>query len=181
MAQPTTYQRVTSASDYDGSAGPISQLYDGVDDGMATAAFSAGTLTSGMDCMIVVRRDSAAAGVLFGTVAGKLIGYFESAGWGGSIQGCGTPTVLVDGVQVAGGTGVTGGELHSALTVGNVHIFEAQNLDLSSWTALAFSEFSGYLFNGARGDIMLYPSTASPADKAAARQWLADYYGVTLA
>jgi hypothetical protein len=46
----------TDATDF-----PIFQKYDGVDDGMATAAFTAGTLTSAMDCMIAVRRDSAAA------------------------------------------------------------------------------------------------------------------------
>jgi hypothetical protein len=46
---------------YDGTGYPVCQLYDGVDDGMATAAFPAGTLIDGMDCMIAVRRDSAAA------------------------------------------------------------------------------------------------------------------------
>ena len=50
------YQRVGAASDYDASAGPTYLKFDGVDDGMATASFSAGTLTSGMDCMIAVRR-----------------------------------------------------------------------------------------------------------------------------
>ena len=37
-----------------------------------------------------------------------------------------------------------------------------------------------YLFPGPRGDTLLYPSPASTEDKDAARQWLADYYGVTL-
>jgi hypothetical protein len=45
-----------------------------------------------------------------------------------------------------------------------------------------FGNYGGgsWQLNGAHGDIMLYPSTASTEDKDAARQWLADYYGVTL-
>jgi hypothetical protein len=41
------YQRVNTASDYDASSSfpTYAQLYDGVDDSMATAAFAAGTLT----------------------------------------------------------------------------------------------------------------------------------------
>jgi hypothetical protein len=58
---------------------------------------------------------------------------------------------------------------------------EFRGLDLSSWTSLNFSAYFGLNFTGARGDIMLYPSTASTADKDAARQYLADKYGVTLA
>jgi hypothetical protein len=61
------------------------------------------------------------------------------------------------------------------------HILEFRGLDLSAWTAAGFGYYaSGYSFTGARGDIFLYPSTASTEDKDAARQWLADYYGVTL-
>ena len=39
----------------------------------------------------------------------------------------------------------------------------------------------GFKVVGARGDFMLFESTASTADKDAARQYLADKYGVTLA
>ena len=81
---------------------------------------------------------------------------------------------------LAGGTAVTRGTLHTALTVGDVHILEFRGLDLSTWTSSGFGLYTGYLLNGPRGDILLYPSTASTTDKDAARQWLADYYGVTL-
>ena len=170
---------------YDSAGYPIFQLYDGVDDGMATAAFAAGTLTSSMDCMIVVRRDSAGACVagLYNGIADatKFFGMAESgSGSGGVGSGAGTPTVWVDGTQLAGGTAVTRGTLHTALTVGDVHILEFRGLDLSTWTSSGFGLYTGYLLNGPRGDILLYPSTASTTDKDAARQWLADYYGVTL-
>jgi hypothetical protein len=88
--------------------------------------------------------------------------------------------VWVDGVQLSGGTAVTRGTLHTALTVGDYHILEFRGLDLSTWTAAGFGLYTSYVFPGPRGDILLYPSTASTEDKDAARQWLADYYGVTL-
>ena len=167
------------------SGAPIAQLYDGVDDGMATAAFAAGTLIDGMDCLIPVRRDSAAscvAGLYNGVAdATKFFGMAESASGSGCVgSGAGTPTVWVDNTQLTGGTAVTRGTLHTALTVGDWHILEFRNLDLSTWTAAGFGLYTSYVFPGPRGDIMFYPSTASTEDKDAARQWLADYYGVTL-
>jgi hypothetical protein len=115
---------------YSSTGFPIAQLYDGVDDGMATATFTAGTLIDGMDCMIVVRRDSAAACVagLYNGIADatKFFGMAESgSGSGGVGSGAGTPTVWVDGTQLAGGTAVTRGTLHTALTVGDVHILSS--------------------------------------------------------
>ncbi len=170
------YQRVNTASDYDASAAPLYWKFDGVDDGMATAAFSTGTLINGMDCQIPVRLDSAAATYLISDTGSR--GFFEWASGDTSRPdvGAGTPTYLVDGVAVT----ATKGALFTALTAGDWHILEARGLDLSTWTALEVSSLVSYRLNGPRGDILLYPSTASTADKDAARQWLADYYGVTL-
>ncbi len=170
---------------YDATGYPIFQKYDGTDDGMATATFAAGTLINGMDCMIAVRRDSAAACVagLYNGIADatKFFGMAESASGSGCVgSGAGTPTVWVDNAQLTGGTAVTRGTLHTALTVGDYHILEFRGLDLSTWTAAGFGLYTSYVFPGARGDILLFPSTASTEDKDAARQWLADYYGVTL-
>ena len=181
----TDYQAVLSNGSTYATDFPIFQKYDGVDDGMATAAFSAGTLTSAMDCMIAVRRGSAAscvAGLYNGIAdATKFFGMAESASGSGCVgSGAGTPTVWVDNTQLTGGTAVTRGTLHTALTVGDWHILEFRNLDLSTWTAAGFGLYTSYVFPGPRGDIMLYPSTTSTEDKDAARQWLADYYGVTL-
>lgn len=166
---------------YDSAGYPVFQLYDGVDDGMATAAFSAGTLINGMDCLIAVRRDSAAS-LIAGLISPQgWFGFALNAPGGVCFSGCGSPTVFVDNVQLSGGTSVDRATLDTALTVGDAHILEFRDLDLSAWTQATFGNLSGvYLFNGARGDILLYPSTASTEDKDAARQWLADYYGVTL-
>jgi hypothetical protein len=182
----TPYQSVPGdGSTYDSTGITPFQLYDGTDDGMATAAFSAGTLTSAMDCMIPVRRDSGAACVagLYNGIADatKFFGMAESASGSGCVgSGAGTPTVWVDGVQLTGGTAVTRGTLHTALTVGDYHILEFRGLDLSTWTASGFGLYTSYVFPGPRGDILLFPSTASTEDKDAARQYLADKYGVTL-
>jgi hypothetical protein len=170
---------------YDATGYPVFQKYDGTDDGMATAAFSAGTLIDGMDCMIAVRLDSAAACVagLYNGIADatQFFGMAESASGSGCVgSGAGTPTVWVDNAQLTGGTAVTRGTLHTALTVGDYHILEFRGLDLSTWTAAGFGLYTSYVFPGARGDILLFPSTASTEDKDAARQYLADYYGVTL-
>jgi hypothetical protein len=169
-----------------------------VDDGMATAAFAAGTLTLGramdcmiavtgagfgMDCLITVRRDSAARVSAFTTASQTPPSSSAWLKWSGSGcvgSGAGTPTVWVDNAQLTGGTAVTRGTLHTALTVGDYHILEFRGLDLSTWTAAGFGLYTSYVFPGARGDILLYPSTASTEDKDAARQYLADYYGVTL-
>ena len=181
-------ERGTTATDYqavpgDGSAYatdfPIAQLYDGVDDGMATAAFSAGTLIDGMDCMIAVRRDSA-GDVMLGLIKGDTTGFFGRVlNWlgGPTAVGCGTPTVFVDGVSVVN----VSSALDAAMTVGDYHILEYRSLDLSGFLGVRYggAEF-GTGLNGARGDIMLFPSTTPTEDKDAARQWLADYYGVTL-
>ncbi|MBK6928890.1 MAG: hypothetical protein IPH15_15765 [Comamonadaceae bacterium] len=136
----TDYQPIlTDGSSYSSTGFPIAQKYDGVDDGMATAAFAAGTLIDGMDCLIPVRRDSAAscvAGLYNGVAdATKFFGMAESASGSGCVgSGAGTPTVWVDNTQLTGGTAVTRGTLHTALTVGDWHILEFRNLDLSTWT-----------------------------------------------
>ena len=180
-----TYQPAVSASSYTATGFPTYQQYNGTNSSMATVAFSAGTLTSAMDCMIAVRRGSAAscvAGLYNGIAdATKFFGMAESASGSGCVgSGAGTPTVWVDNTQLTGGTAVTRGTLHTALTVGDWHILEFRNLDLSTWTAAGFGLYTSYVFPGPRGDILLYPSTASTEDKDAARQYLADYYGVTL-
>ena len=177
-------QTLGPGNTYDATGITPFQLYDGVDDGMATASFAAGTLINGMDCMIAVRRDSgtiAVAGlnnqpqnVFFGI-------YVQDDNVNPDHGGCGTPTTWVDGSQLTGGTSVTRGTLYNALTAGEWHILEYRDLDLSTWTQAFWGNFGATFFvNGARGDIMLFPSPADATDRDAARQYLADKYGVTL-
>jgi hypothetical protein len=180
----TAYQAVVSDADYTATGFPQYLKFDGVDDALSSATFAAGTLTSSMDCLIAVRRDSAAEGVfgLYESPAGtKWFGLAQSGQAFTCFNNCGTPTVFVDAAQLSGGTGVTGDTLNTALTPGGFHILEFRGLNLSAWTAARCGLYTGYALNGARGDIMLYPSTTSTTDKDAARQYLADKYGVTLA
>lgn len=78
-----------------------------------------------------------------------------------------------------GGTAVTRGTLHTALTPGAWHILEFRNLDLSTWTAAGCGLYTSYVLNGAIGKIELFASGQDAArDKARAR--MAAYFGVTL-
>jgi hypothetical protein len=177
------YQQVNTASDYDSTGFPIAQKYNGTNSSMATAAFSAGTLIDGMDCMIAVRRDSNKEFVIL-SGGGNYLGFVNDYAGNATVLGSGAAvTVWVDGAQVAGGVVVTAAALGAALTLGDWHIVEFRNADLSGWVAVAsmyLMSAPGYVANGPRGDILLFPSTASTEDKDAARQYLADYYGVTL-
>ena len=178
----TPYQRVNTASDYDASVAPTYTKYDGIDDALASAPFAAGTLTSGMDCMIAVRRDSAGNAIFaYRPDHSAFFAAAESGSPATANANAGSASIFVDGVQLTGGTSVTRDTLYTALSVGPWHILELRGLNLSAWPSLGIAGFgAGYHLNGAIGDIMLYPSTDSTADKDAARQWLADYYGVTL-
>jgi hypothetical protein len=182
----TPYQPIlTDGSSYSPAGLPTYLKFDGTDDGMATATFAAGTLSNAMDCMIAVRRDSGANAVcgLYESVsdANKVFGIAESGSGSGCVgSGAGTPTVWVDGVQLTGGTAVTRGTLHTALTVGDYHVLEFRGLDLSTWTASGFGLYSSYVLNGAQGGILLFPSSTSTADRDAARTWLGAKVGLTL-
>jgi hypothetical protein len=182
MAGPTTYQRVVDASNYSTAGFPLLRRHDGIDDGTATATFAAGTLTSNMDFFCVVRRESAAAGVLCSkTTTAGYFGYFESGSAatssqaGQNING----TYTVDGVEIPGGVGATAGQLHTALSVGAWHVLEIRNLDLSAFTQLLVSLFSGYNLNGSLGDVVLCPAQTD-AVRAKIRRDLARRFGVTL-
>ena len=179
------YQRVGAASDYTATGFPQYLKFDGVDDALSSATFAAGTLTSSMDCLIAVRRDSTANAVcgLYNAVADatKFFGMAESGSSSGCVgSGAGTPTVWVDGTQLTGGTAVTRGTLHTALTAGAWHILEFRNLDLSTWTKAGCGLYTSYVLKGALGDILLFAS-GQDANRDKARTEMAAYFGVTLA
>ena len=177
------YQRVGAASDYTATGFPAYAKFDGTDDALASATFAAGTLTSSMDCLIAVRRDSAAAAI-FGLVdnhGNKYFGVTDPV----AMTNCyslstGTPTVWVDNIQLSGGTAVTRATLNAALTLGAWHILEFRGLDLSTWTNLGFSNYTGFQTNGALGGIELFAS-GQDANRDKARARMAAYFGVTLA
>ena len=168
---------------YPSTGFPVYQKYDGTDDGMATASFAAGTLTSAMDCMIAVRRRTD-IGVVVGfhrsQGSGQFIAAADPEAWWPATGGAGTPTTWVDGVQLSGGTSTSAGDLYTALTVGDWHVLELRGLDLSAWTDLRFGYYGGtFNFNGALGGILLFPG-GNTAGRDQARAWLAAKVGVTL-
>ena len=61
MAQPTAYQRVTTSTDYDASAGVMALVFDGVDDSLYSAASVDFTSTDKMCVFAGVHKASDAA------------------------------------------------------------------------------------------------------------------------
>ena len=115
------------------ASGPASATLDGIDDGFATAAFAAGTLGADMTLMVPVRRAAATDVVLaFQTSGAGVYCGLAAAGIGAlAYSNAGTPTHLVNGVAVPGGTATTAGQLHTALPVGEWCILEIRNLDMT--------------------------------------------------
>jgi hypothetical protein len=171
------YQRVNTDVDYDTAGFPLAEQFDSIDDGMSTAAFPAGTLTSNMDFFAAVRRDSAAASVLMSVGNANYFGYMEPTGGNASV-GSGTPTFYVDGVLVSAASGGAT-NLHLSMTVGVWHVLEVRNLDLSAWTLLRTGMYPGYCFGGAIHQIILCPAQTD-AKRTQIRQYLAAKVGVTL-
>lgn len=158
-----------------------SELLDGADDGYATAAFSAGTLTSNMDCFIAVKRNSAADTIPCSFDSGT--GHFAKMASGSATSAtgaaAGTPTYFVDSTQVTGGAAVTAGDLHTAMTVGAWHILEVRGLDLSAWTAFRVSLYTAQMLNGNIGGVILCPAQTD-SRRAQIRRWLGNKVGLSL-
>lgn len=86
MAQPTAYQRVTTSTDYDASAGVMALVFDGVDDSMYSAASVDFTSTDKMTVFAGVHKASDAGyGILVETSAdatgGNVGAFFVAAPW----------------------------------------------------------------------------------------------------
>lgn len=174
------YQPVNTASDYP-PVTPQYVKYDGVDDALASATLTAGTLGSNVDAFMVVRRDTAGNVTLGYPTPGATTFFGMAESGSGSVchASVGTPTVWVNGVQLAGGTSVTRGTLHTALTVGDWHVVEFRNLDLSAWTQIGEGGHTGYLINGAMGERLI--ADAMPdATRAKVRTYLGKTVGKVL-
>lgn len=161
------------------TASPIRLDYDGIDDGLSTASFPAGTLSANMDCFIAIRRNGAGSGVIgVGDSTVKVFGYFQASGVGSTIQGCGLAvSTAVNGVAVGGAT-AKGDDLNAVLFPVWA-IYEARNLDLSLWTQLKISGYIGVQLNGSIGPVILCPAQ-SDATRTQIRQALAAAVGVVL-
>ncbi|MES2910632.1 MAG: hypothetical protein V4718_04550 [Pseudomonadota bacterium] len=146
--------------------------FDGTNDAMGTAAFVAGTLTNNMDAFFVVRRGGAGTATLgYDSGATKFFASMESGSAVVAHANAGTPTYLVNGVAVAGGTATTRGQLHTALAVGPFSILEIRNLDLSTWTDFFTGGLASYRLNGGIAGMVICPAQSN-----AKRAEIRDYF-----
>lgn len=137
-------------------AGIYSDLLDGIDDGYASDAFSAGSLSSDMECFIAMKRNSAAKFIpAFLSGGGAYFGVTESGGVDVTSAGAGSPTYLVNGVAVPGGTATTRAQLDTALPVGQWLVLETRGLDLSAWTSFCLGNYGGWPLSGNVGGVIL--------------------------
>lgn len=168
-------------------AGSISSdIFDGVDDGYSTATFVAGTLVSGMDFFIAVKRSSIAKGVLCSmtpTAGTEFFGVYDSAGGAAVATGAGAGAVAtykVNGADLNGGAaGTTRVQLDAALTNGAWVVLEIYGLDLSTWTAFEVAQYTGFPVAAGVGGAILLPAQ-STANRNKLRTWLGAKVGLTL-
>jgi hypothetical protein len=172
--------------EYDVITGISSDFFDATDDGYNTAVFAAGTLVSGMDCFIAIKRSSAVKAVVAShlpSASDKFFAAYDSAGGATTATSAvttGTPTYKVNGVDLNGGAvGTTRVQLDAALTTGSWFVVEIIGLDLSVWTQFSIGEFTGNLLNADIGGVILCP-TQTTANRAALRKWLGAKVGLSL-
>jgi hypothetical protein len=172
------YQRVVSDTDYDTVGFPTSWQFDGVDDGILSAAFSAGTLSASMDCFVAIKRNSDLNSVVTGNPS--VPEYF----------GCYDPTdpisVTASGVGVAFSNFVDGvavantrQALSDALGIGEWHVLEVRDLDLSGWLSANISGYGGWLIDGEVAGYILCESQSTDV-RAQIRRYLGNKVGLTL-
>lgn len=156
-----------------------SDVFDAVDDGYSVAS---GTFGADVDCFVALKRGgtSETKGVMFFDSADEYFGYWQHNGGGTSHSGVGSSiTQYVNGVAIAGGTTPTPIQTSAAIPVGQWCIYEARNLNLSTWAALNIGNYAGFLLNGSIGGVVLCPAQSSE-NRTLIRQYLAGKVGVTL-
>lgn len=159
---------------YNGS--PSRASFDGADDAIATATFAAGTLGADMDCFIALKlnRNPFDAAIISN---GANVPYLLAVGGSNVVSsGSGSPTFAVDGVSVSASSRL---QLNAALGVGEWHIVEARNANLSSWTQFGVIAWSTYTTSAEVGGVILCPAQNAET-RTKIRQYLATKVGVTL-
>lgn len=164
-----TYQRITDANTYDTVGFPYYEKFDGLDDGYATAAFTAGTLTADMDCFVAIKRNSAANFLVASLASGSAlyVGAGDSADAVNPVNSVGA-TCWVNGAAVANNRAA----FAAAVPVGSWVIGEFRNADFSTWTAFQISQFVGWYLNGEIAGVILCPAQTD-AKRGQIRRWLA--------
>jgi hypothetical protein len=173
------YQRVNTASDYDTLGFAFAPRFDGVDDALATASLSPGTLTNNMDAFLLFRRlnNSKAVSAYNGSTTGYF-GVFDPATNGLTTAGVGSAySNFVDGNAVADDRIA----LATAIPVGSWHVLEVRNLDLSGapWTQFAIGGYTGFPLGGEIAAVVLCPAQSSSV-RQQIRAYLGNKVGLSL-
>ena len=156
--------------------------YDGVDDGIATAGFATGTLTADMDCFIAIKRTAATSGVpasIAESAVNNLFGFFNPGSGISATFGSGSPTYAVNGVDVAGGTATTAGQLEAVMPINNWLILETRNVSLSAYDKFCISSYPTLRVTGQIGSVILCPAQ-STASRNSIRTYMGNQVGLTL-
>ncbi len=152
--------------------------FDGVDDRLASGAVVAGTWTA-MDFFIAIYLDAAAQYVLADDDAGRFFGIGSNGSASSTVINAGSPSYKINGIAVPGGTASTRDQLYDATTFGSWIIWEANGLDLSTWTKLQTGAVAGFQINGKYAELILCESV-SDAVRAQVRTYMGAAVGLTI-
>lgn len=163
------------------ASGIYSDLFDGTDDGYATATFAAGTLTANMDLFVSIKRATNTGLVLAsdkpgGSSPNFFLGSINPSA-GTSAFGIGASfTNWVNGSSVPDDRV----QLNAAIPAGAWKVFEVHNANLAAAVAFGISLYGSSLFlNGDIGGLILCPAQ-SDANRAIVRRELGRKVGLSL-
>jgi hypothetical protein len=145
---------------------------DGVDDGLTSAAFAAGTFTADMDMFVAVRRTSAASGILFYDGVSEFIGCY--------VNGSGAATGTTAGYTIAvDGTPIT--DTRDALfdLLGTWAVVEVRNVNMSAWAQLGIGVYPGFPIAADIAGVVLCPAQDATT-RADIRRYLGAKVGLSL-
>jgi hypothetical protein len=177
-AAATAYQAVSAGGDYGAAATPLGVAFDG-NDGLAAAAFVAGTLGANMDVFIPMKRNT----------SGKVVSLYDNAANGeryvgtmatanGTVDlGSGAPTYAVNGNVLAAATRPA---IEAAMGTGRWSLLEIRNANLSGWTGIGVGGYATFELNGSIGSVRVMPAQTDAA-RTSLRDSIMASYGITAA
>jgi hypothetical protein len=183
-----TYQRITTATDYDWQVAPVALGFDGLDDSVSTN-FAAGTLGGSMDAWVVCSlAEGETTAVLVDDPTSAGVRYFATldAGVSGSTQrqdGAATANASfsVNGQLAGNVANPSRGALYSAVAGAGISIVQATNLNLSAWQGVKIGTYAssggGYGFRGRHFALLICPAQPD-AIRTKIRKALAKQFGI---
>jgi hypothetical protein len=172
----TSYQRVTTATDYDITSAPLMLQFDGVDDALSTGTFAAGTLPANADVYVVLGRSPGSGTVSVCSASPFKYLAVAEAGSNSRPDGeSGVPGYAVNGVAISS----TRNALHAELQRDGVaRLLEVRGADLSSWLSFGVSAYAGIGLLGRIGAVLITPAQPD-ATRAKIRKALTKAYQIT--